>query len=117
MPVRNDTYRMMKRKMEIEEELKKIDEGIKVFQRPKVYVKINAWHPFEEYKETVKLLWATWTENECKFVVYMLVDIFLIGNKSVMLILRGCQFFIKLADQSSPGVLKVLKVLKDSCVI
>lgn len=29
--------------MELEEELKKIDEGIKVFQRPKVFVKINAW--------------------------------------------------------------------------
>ncbi|XP_018322171.1 uncharacterized protein LOC108734896 isoform X2 [Agrilus planipennis] len=42
MPVRNDTLRMRRRKMEIEEELKKIDEGIKVFQRPKVYVKINA---------------------------------------------------------------------------
>ncbi|GJQ80073.1 hypothetical protein Trydic_g19357 [Trypoxylus dichotomus] len=42
MPVRNDTLRMRKRKMEIEEELKKIDEGIKVFQRPKVFVKINA---------------------------------------------------------------------------
>ncbi|KAL1494430.1 hypothetical protein ABEB36_010029 [Hypothenemus hampei] len=42
MPVRNDTLRMKKRKMEIEEELKRIDGGIKVFQRPKVYVKINA---------------------------------------------------------------------------
>lgn len=42
MPVRNDTLKMRKRKMELEEELKKIDEGIKVFQRPKVFVKINA---------------------------------------------------------------------------
>ncbi|XP_050301622.1 uncharacterized protein LOC126739839 isoform X2 [Anthonomus grandis grandis] len=42
MPVRNDTLKMRKRKMEIEEELKRIDGGIKVFQRPKVYVKINA---------------------------------------------------------------------------
>lgn len=42
MPVRNDTLRMRKRKMEIEEELKRIDGGIKVFQRPKVFVKINA---------------------------------------------------------------------------
>lgn len=41
--------------MEIEEELKKIDEGIKVFQRPKVFVKINAWHPYEEYREFLKL--------------------------------------------------------------
>ncbi|XP_022916287.1 uncharacterized protein [Onthophagus taurus] len=42
MPVRNDTLKMRKRKVELEEELKKIDEGIKVFQRPKVYVKVNA---------------------------------------------------------------------------
>ncbi|KAK4874355.1 hypothetical protein RN001_013715 [Aquatica leii] len=42
MPVRNDTLKMRKRKMALEEELKKIDEGIKVFQRPKVFVKINA---------------------------------------------------------------------------
>lgn len=42
MPVRNDTLKMKKRKMEIEEELKRIDGGIKVFQRPKVFVKINA---------------------------------------------------------------------------
>jgi len=42
MPVRNDTLKMRKRKMEIEEELKRIDGGIKVFQRPKVFVKINA---------------------------------------------------------------------------
>ncbi|XP_066249138.1 uncharacterized protein [Euwallacea similis] len=42
MPVRNDTLKMKKRKVEIEEELKRIDGGIKVFQRPKVYVKINA---------------------------------------------------------------------------
>jgi len=42
MPVRSDTLKMRKRKMEIEEELKRIDGGIKVFQRPKVYVKINA---------------------------------------------------------------------------
>ncbi|XP_017773133.1 PREDICTED: uncharacterized protein LOC108560192 [Nicrophorus vespilloides] len=41
MPVRSDTLRMQRRKMELEEELKKIDEGIKVFQRPKVFVKIN----------------------------------------------------------------------------
>nr|CAH7726892.1 unnamed protein product [Callosobruchus chinensis] len=42
LPVRSDTLRVKKRKMEIEEELKRIDGGIKVFQRPKVYVKINA---------------------------------------------------------------------------
>ncbi|CAH1117457.1 unnamed protein product [Phaedon cochleariae] len=42
LPVRSDTLRVKKRKIEIEEELKRIDGGIKVFQRPKVYVKINA---------------------------------------------------------------------------
>lgn len=42
MPVRNDTLRMRRRKMELDNELKKIDEGIKVFQRPKVFVKIDA---------------------------------------------------------------------------
>ncbi|KAF5290497.1 hypothetical protein FQA39_LY03601 [Lamprigera yunnana] len=42
MPLSNDTLRIRKRKMALEEELKKIDEGIKVFQRPKVFVKINA---------------------------------------------------------------------------
>ncbi|CAH1168817.1 unnamed protein product [Phyllotreta striolata] len=42
LPVRSDTLRVRKKKMEIEEELKKIDSGIKVFQRPKVYVKINS---------------------------------------------------------------------------
>ncbi|XP_060523233.1 enkurin domain-containing protein 1 isoform X2 [Cylas formicarius] len=42
MPVRNDTLKMRRRKMDIEEELKRIDGGIKVFQRPKVFVKINA---------------------------------------------------------------------------
>ncbi|KAG5895226.1 hypothetical protein JTB14_003443 [Gonioctena quinquepunctata] len=42
MPVRSDTLRVKKRKMEIEEELKRIDGGIKVFQRPKVYVKVDA---------------------------------------------------------------------------
>nr|XP_023025879.1 uncharacterized protein LOC111513891 [Leptinotarsa decemlineata]XP_023025880.1 uncharacterized protein LOC111513891 [Leptinotarsa decemlineata] len=42
LPVRSDTLRIKKRKMEIEEELKRIDGGIKVFQRPKVYVKVDA---------------------------------------------------------------------------
>ncbi|KAK9887993.1 hypothetical protein WA026_000282 [Henosepilachna vigintioctopunctata] len=42
LPVRSDTLKIKKRKMDIEEELKKIDEGIRVFQRPKVFVKINA---------------------------------------------------------------------------
>ncbi|XP_046616226.1 uncharacterized protein LOC124303261 isoform X1 [Neodiprion virginianus] len=42
MPIKTDTLRSQKRKMEIEKQLNKIEEGIKVFSRPKVYVKINA---------------------------------------------------------------------------
>lgn len=41
MPIRNETIRMRRRKLELENELKKIDEGIKVFQRPKVFVKVD----------------------------------------------------------------------------
>lgn len=42
MPIKTDTLRSQKRKMDIEKQLNKIEEGIKVFSRPKVYVKINA---------------------------------------------------------------------------
>ncbi|KAG7209275.1 hypothetical protein KM043_015391 [Ampulex compressa] len=42
MPIRTDTLRAQRRKMEIEKQLSKLEEGIKVFSRPKVYVKINA---------------------------------------------------------------------------
>ncbi|XP_069699951.1 uncharacterized protein [Periplaneta americana] len=42
MPVRTDTLRMRHRKMELEKQLNKIEEGIKVFSRPKVFVKIGA---------------------------------------------------------------------------
>jgi len=42
MPIRTDTLRAQKRKVEIEKQLTKLEEGIKVFSRPKVYVKINA---------------------------------------------------------------------------
>ncbi|KAJ9591962.1 hypothetical protein L9F63_001474 [Diploptera punctata] len=41
MPVRTDTLRMRKRKMELEKELNKIEQVMKVFSRPKVYVKIG----------------------------------------------------------------------------
>ncbi|KAL3286420.1 hypothetical protein HHI36_000928 [Cryptolaemus montrouzieri] len=39
LPVRSDALKMKERKIDIEEELQKIDEGIKVFQRTKVFVK------------------------------------------------------------------------------
>ncbi|KAJ2945363.1 hypothetical protein O0L34_g163 [Tuta absoluta] len=41
MPVRTDTLRMRNRKMELEKQLAKLEEGIKVFSRPKVFVKIG----------------------------------------------------------------------------
>ncbi|XP_072944864.1 uncharacterized protein [Epargyreus clarus] len=41
MPVRTDTLRMRNRKMELEKQLSKLEEGIKVFSRPKVFVKIG----------------------------------------------------------------------------
>ncbi|XP_014470386.1 PREDICTED: uncharacterized protein LOC106742187 [Dinoponera quadriceps] len=42
MPIKTDTLRAQRRKMEIEKQLNKLEEGIKVFSRPKVYVEINA---------------------------------------------------------------------------
>lgn len=42
MPIKTDTLRAQKRKMEIEKQLNKLEEGIKIFSRPKVFVKINA---------------------------------------------------------------------------
>lgn len=41
MPVKTDTLRMRSRKMELEKQLAKLEEGIKVFSRPKVFVKIG----------------------------------------------------------------------------
>ncbi|XP_044738827.1 uncharacterized protein LOC123300332 [Chrysoperla carnea] len=42
LPVKTDTLRTRNRKIELEKQLNKIEEGIKVFSRPKVYVKINS---------------------------------------------------------------------------
>lgn len=42
MPIKVDTLRAQRRKIEIEKQLNKLEEGIKVFSRPKVYVKMNA---------------------------------------------------------------------------
>ncbi|GBP17996.1 Enkurin domain-containing protein 1 [Eumeta japonica] len=41
MPVKTDTLRMRNKKMELEKQLAKLEEGIKVFSRPKVFVKIE----------------------------------------------------------------------------
>ncbi|XP_043258498.1 flap endonuclease 1 [Colletes gigas] len=42
MPIKSDTLRAQQRKTEIEKQLNKLEEGIKVFSKPKVYVKLNA---------------------------------------------------------------------------
>lgn len=42
LPVSMDTLKVRNRKMELEKELNKLEEGIKVFSRPKVFVKIDA---------------------------------------------------------------------------
>jgi hypothetical protein len=42
MPVSNDTLKKRKRKIEIEDELRRLDEVIKIFQKPKVFVKADA---------------------------------------------------------------------------
>lgn len=41
LPIRTDTLRSQKRKMEIEKQLAKLEEAIKVFSRPKVFVKVD----------------------------------------------------------------------------
>ncbi|CAK9800052.1 Enkurin domain-containing protein 1 [Anthophora quadrimaculata] len=41
LPIKVDTLRAQQRKIEIEKQLNKLEEGIKVFSRPKVYVKMN----------------------------------------------------------------------------
>ncbi|XP_078045315.1 uncharacterized protein LOC144474391 isoform X2 [Augochlora pura] len=42
MPIKSDTLRAQQRKAEIEKQLNKLEEGIKVFSKPKVYVKMDA---------------------------------------------------------------------------
>ncbi|KAF9421234.1 hypothetical protein HW555_002706 [Spodoptera exigua] len=41
LPVKTDTLKMRNRKMELEKQLAKLEEGIKVFSRPQVFVKIG----------------------------------------------------------------------------
>lgn len=43
IPVRTDTLKMKQRKIEIEKQLDKLEGGIRIFSRSKVYVKIDAW--------------------------------------------------------------------------
>lgn len=42
IPVRTDTLKMKQRKIEIEKQLDKLEEGIRIFSRSKVYVKVDA---------------------------------------------------------------------------
>ncbi|XP_043475359.1 uncharacterized protein LOC122506973 [Leptopilina heterotoma] len=42
LPIRNDTLRAQRKKIEIERELMKLEEGIKVFSRPKVFIQVDA---------------------------------------------------------------------------
>jgi hypothetical protein len=42
LPVRIDTARIQRRKLEIENQLTKIDEGVRMFSRPKVFVRHDA---------------------------------------------------------------------------
>lgn len=42
MPIKTDTLRAQRRKADIEKQLNKLEEGIKVFSKSKVYVKMNA---------------------------------------------------------------------------
>ncbi|XP_076656081.1 uncharacterized protein LOC143360811 [Halictus rubicundus] len=42
MPIKSDTLRAQQRKAEIEKQLNKLEEGIKVFSKSKVYVKMDA---------------------------------------------------------------------------
>ncbi|XP_011506067.1 PREDICTED: uncharacterized protein LOC105368697 [Ceratosolen solmsi marchali] len=42
LPIRTDTLRSHKRKMEIEKQLTKLEEAIKIFSRPKVFIKIDS---------------------------------------------------------------------------
>ncbi|XP_067011337.1 micronuclear linker histone polyprotein isoform X2 [Anabrus simplex] len=41
LPVRSDSLKTRQTKMQLEEQLNKLEEGIKVFSRPKVYVKVG----------------------------------------------------------------------------
>lgn len=41
LPVRSDTLKIRNRKKEIEDQLQKLEEGMSVFSRPKVFVRID----------------------------------------------------------------------------
>ncbi len=41
LPIRSDTLRARNRRMEIETKLAEIDDAIKIFSRPKVFIKLD----------------------------------------------------------------------------
>jgi len=42
MPIRNDTLRIRTKREELEQKLNKVEDAIKIFSRPKVFVKLDA---------------------------------------------------------------------------
>lgn len=42
LPIRNDTFRMVSAKTDMEKKLAQLDEAIKIFSKPKVFVKIDS---------------------------------------------------------------------------
>lgn len=42
LPMRGDSLRMQKRRVELERKLSQIDEAIKIFSRPKVFIKLDS---------------------------------------------------------------------------
>ena len=43
LPVTADTVRVLERKSKLESKLREVDDAIKIFSRPKVFVKMDAW--------------------------------------------------------------------------
>ena len=43
MPIRNDTRRIRTKRDDVEQQLNKVDEAIKIFSRNKVFVKLDLW--------------------------------------------------------------------------
>lgn len=42
LPMRGDSLKMQKRRVELERKLSQIDEAIKIFSRPKVFIKLDS---------------------------------------------------------------------------
>lgn len=42
LPMRGDSLKMQKRRIELERKLSQIDEAIKIFSRPKVFIKLDS---------------------------------------------------------------------------